>query len=94
MRTMLRFSVPVEKGNAAFKDGSLAATVQALMKELKPEAAYFLPRNGKRSGIIVFDMADPSQIAKIAEPLFINLNAEIEYSPVMNIDDLKKGLGA
>ena len=93
MRMMLRFLVPVEKGNAAYKDGSLAATVQALMQDLQPEAAYFLPQNGKRSGIIVFDMADPAQIPPIAERLFTNLHAEIELTPVMNIDDLKKGLG-
>ena len=37
---MLRFSVPVEKGNAALKDGSLGKAMESIMGQLKPEAAY------------------------------------------------------
>ena len=36
--------------------------------------------------------ADPSQIAEVVEPLFLNLNAATELVPVMNGDDLRKGL--
>ncbi len=36
MRMMLKFSLPVEKGNQAFNDGSLGN-----MNKLKPEAANF-----------------------------------------------------
>jgi hypothetical protein len=92
MRMMLKFTLPVEKGNQAFKDGSLGKTLESLTKKLKPEAAYFGPSNGKRSGMMFFDLAEPSQIVKIAEPLFSNLNAEVEIVPVMNGDDLRKGL--
>ena len=94
MRMMLKFKIPVEKGNMAFKDGTLASTIQSVMEALKPEAAYFCPTEGKRSGLMVFDMTDSAQIPKIAEPLFSNLHAEIEIVPVMNADDLKKGLGS
>ncbi len=93
MRMMLKFTLPVEKGNAAYKDGSLGKTVEALVAKLKPEAAYFAPMNGKRGGMIFFDHADPSQIVEFAEPLFHHLNAEVEFVPVMNADDLKKGFG-
>jgi hypothetical protein len=37
-------------------------------------------------------MADPSQIPVSVEPLFLNLNASVELVPVMNADDLRKGL--
>jgi len=90
---MLRITIPVEKGNEAFKDGSLASTIQGLMEELKPEAAYFAPEGGERGAMIVFDMTDPSQIPQIAEKLFANLHAAVEFLPVMNADDLKRGLG-
>jgi hypothetical protein len=90
---MLRFSVPVEKGNQAFKDGSLAKTVEALIAKLKPEAAYFWPSNGKRSGMMVFDMTDNSQSIEVGEPLFLNLDAAVEIVPVMSAEDLKKGFG-
>jgi len=92
MRMMLRFTLPVEKGNQAFKDGSLGKTVEALMNRLKPEAAYFSPMDGKRGGMMFFDLADASQIVEIVEPLFSNLNAAVDILPVMTGDDLRKGL--
>ena len=94
MRMMLRFALPVEKGNAAFNDGSLGKTMELVMKKLKPEAAYFgTITEGKRGGMMFFDLADPSDIVEIAEPLFLNLDAAVELVPVMNGDDLRKGLG-
>ena len=92
MRTMLKFKVPVEKGNEAFKDGTLASTIQSLIQKLEPEAAYFGPSEGERAGFLIFDMNDSSQIPVIAESLFANLHAKVEFGPVMNADDLKKGL--
>jgi len=92
MRTMLRFTLPVEKGNQAFKDGSLGRTLESIMNKLKPEAAYFWPSEGKRGGVMFFDLAEPSQIVEIVEPLFANLNAAVELVPVMNGDDLRKGI--
>jgi hypothetical protein len=89
---MLRWTVPVERGNEAIKDGSLSQTIEALLEELKPEAAYFWPENGERGGMLVFDMADPTQIPQIAEPLFLKLDAAVDFAPVMNADDLKKAL--
>ena len=34
MRMMLRWTVPVERGNETIEDGSLARTLEALMEEL------------------------------------------------------------
>ena len=92
MRMMLRWTVPVERGNETIKDGSLAQTIESLLGELKPEAAYFWPENGERAGMMVFDMAEPTQIPQIAEPLFLNLEAAVEFVPVMNADDLRTAL--
>ncbi len=94
MRMMLRWTVPVEKGNETIRDGSLATTMQSLLDELQPEAAYFWPENGERAGMIVFDMADTTQIPQIAEPLFMNLDAAVEFLPVMNADDLRKAISS
>jgi hypothetical protein len=42
--------------------------VEKILADLKPEAAYFFADDsGQRSGSIVFDMADPSQIPAVAE---------------------------
>ena len=92
MRTMLKIVMPVEPGNKAVKDGSLPKTIQSLLQDLQPEASYFYPENGRRTALFVFDMKDATQIPVIAEPLFLTLNAEVSFVPVMNAEDLKVGL--
>lgn len=92
MRTMLTVQMPVEKGNQAIKDGTLPRTMEKFMSDFKPEAAYFYPMNGKRTAQFVFDLKDPSQIPMVAEMFFSGMNAEVTMTPVMNADDLKKGL--
>ena len=91
MRMLLRVSIPVEAGNAAVKAGTLSSTVQQILANLKPEAAYFFADdNGNRSGSIVFDMKDSSEIPTIAEPWFLAFNAKVSFRPVMSPDDLGK----
>lgn len=79
--------------NRAVQDGTLPSTLEDLLDRLQPEASYFFADHGKRSAFIVFDLKDTSEIPVIAEPLFSRLGAEVEYTPVMNGDDLRKGLG-
>jgi hypothetical protein len=80
--------------NEAIKNGRLAQLMESLMERLKPEAAYFGPSEGGRSCVFVFDMQDSSQMPSIAEPLFDELGAKIEIHPVMNAEDLRKGLAS
>jgi hypothetical protein len=63
-----------------------------VMQGLQPEAAYFTAMDGKRTGLIVFDLKEPSQIPVIAEPIFMAVNASIELSPVMTLEDVQAGL--
>lgn len=92
MRMLLRVSIPVETGNAAAKAETLGSTIQTLMGELKPEAAYFFADDeGQRMCAFVFDMKDTSQIPAIVEPWFIAFNAKASLRPVMNAQDLAAG---
>jgi hypothetical protein len=92
---LLRVSIPVEAGNAAAKDGTLGSTIERILAGLKPEAAYFFADdNGQRSGSIVFDMQDSSQIPAIAEPWFLAFGAKVSFRPVMSPQDLAKGAPA
>ena len=50
MRLILRFTIPVEKGNEAAVDGFLAVAIDSMVKQLKPEAAYFHLDDGRRAG--------------------------------------------
>jgi len=89
MRMLLRVSIPVETGNAAIKAGTLSSTIERILAELKPEAAYFYADdNGQRCGSIVFDMTDSSQMPAVAEPWFLTFNAKLSFRPIMTPQDL------
>jgi hypothetical protein len=91
MRMLLRVSIPVEAGNAAARAGTLGSTIEEILADLKPEAAYFFADDsGRRSGSVVFDMKDSSQIPAVAEPWFLAFGAAVSLRPVMNPQDLAK----
>ncbi len=90
MRVLLKVEFPVEAGNASIMEGTLPKTIESILQEQNPEAAYFLASNGKRAGLLFLDLKDASQIPALAEPWMLAFNASIEFQPVMKLDDLKK----
>ena len=88
MRFLVKVSIPVEAGNAAAKKNGFKI-IQKILKEQKPEAAYFIAEDGRRTGILIIDMKDPSDHPRIAEPWFLALNASIEATPAMTPEDLQ-----
>jgi hypothetical protein len=94
MRVMIRFSFPVNSGNAAIRSGKVEKVFQQLIDDVKPEAAYFHAVHGDRGGFFIVNMQESSQVAEIAERLFFGLDAKIELIPVMNAEDLRKGLSS
>jgi hypothetical protein len=90
MRFMLTVQIPMDKGNAWVREGQIDQTWQAILSDLKPEAAYFGGRYGARGAYLVINMDDASQIPAMAEPLFLGLDATVEFHPVMTPEDLQK----
>ena len=92
MRMMMKVTMDTEAGSRGIADGSLPRLMQEMMERLQPEAAYFGPEGGNRTAFIVFDLENPSQLPALTEPLFSKMKARVEMFPVMNREDLMRGL--
>ncbi len=92
MRMMMKAQMDTAAATKAIQSGRMPEVMQTMMEVLKPEAAYFGPDSGVRTAFIIFDMTDPAQLPAISEPLFSEFNARVEFFPVMDRDDLTRGL--
>ena len=92
MRMLLRWRLGVAEASEAIRSGRMAEINKTLDELTKPEAQYFCTEGGTRTGYVFFDLADPSDIPPIAEPLFQELNATVEFFPAMDVAQLGAGL--
>ena len=90
MRMMLSITFPHEKFNALVRDGSVGARLNRILESIKPEATYFTEQDGRRGAILIVDMVDPSAIPALAEPWFLNFEADVKLQIVMSLEELKK----
>lgn len=88
MRMLMHVKLPHEPFNMAVRKGTVADTMQRILAEAKPEAAYFTEYGGRRGAILIVDVTDPSKIPSFAEPWFLLFNADVEFHAVMNADEL------
>jgi hypothetical protein len=94
MRMMLKAHLGTAEAAKSIEAGRMPMIMHAMMEQLKPEAAYFGPDDGHRTAFIVFQMDDPSQLPAMTEPLYSELGANVQIFPVMDRDDLERGLSA
>jgi len=90
MRMLLHVKLPHEPFNSLVKNGTAGAKMQRILQEQKPEAVYFTDYDGRRGGILIINVDDPSQVPFFAEPWFITFNADCEFHLVMTPEDLAK----
>jgi hypothetical protein len=83
------------------RNGTAGQKIEQILNDIKPDGAYFSERGGKRGGILIVDLADPSRVPAIAEPFFRTFNASVEFHIVMapeelaqaGLEDLRKNYG-
>ena len=90
MRMIVDVKMPLEPFNSLVRNGTAGEIIQKILGDIKPEAAYFLARDGKRGATIVVDVADATKIPAIAEPFFLHFDASVEFHPCMTPEDLGK----
>jgi hypothetical protein len=90
---MIKFLIPTEVGNDVVRSGKIKRVFDELMGQLKPENAYFYAEDGIRAGHMICQISDEADLVTIGEAFWFGLGAEVDVTPVMNVDDLQKGLG-
>ncbi|MET8896687.1 hypothetical protein [Streptomyces albogriseolus] len=94
MRVMLKATMDTEKTNELIRSGKMPEVMKEALDRLQPEAAYFGPVDGQRTALLVFDLTDSSELPPLNEPFFTEMNARVEMTPIMNAEDMRKGLSA
>lgn len=89
MRMLFRIKFPHETFNSVVRSGKISETMKGLVREMKPEAAYFSEIDGHRGAVIVTDVPSDADIPRLCEPWFLKLNADIEIRVAMTPADLE-----
>lgn len=92
MRFIVRAKIPTEAGNKMVKDPKFIQHLEEYIGKVKPEASYFFEADGNRVCAFIVNMDNVDMIPSIAEPLFQEMGANVEFHPVMSFDDLKNAI--
>ncbi len=92
MRVLLQATIPVIQGNEAIRQGKLERIINEVTAKVRPEATYFYPYEGNRTLLMIFDLKDTMDMPMISEPLYQELNALVQWYPILNKDELIHGL--
>lgn len=88
MRFLMKVRIPVANGNAMVKDPQFGEKFQALLGEVKPEAAYFTLDGGQRTAFLIVNLNHAHELPGKVEPFLLAFNADVEATPVMTGEDL------
>jgi len=87
---LMNVRFPNTEFNAAVKNGTAGKLLNRIVEECAAEAVYFTEEQGQRACLLVVNVAEPSQIPRLAEPWFLSFNATVEMRIVMTPEDLRK----
>jgi len=90
MRMLLDVKFPHEPFNSLVRKGVAGKKIEDALDAIKPESVYFTDQDGQRGAVMVVNLADPSKLPAMAEPLFLTFNADLKLRIAMTPDDLKK----
>ena len=88
MKMLVNVTFPIEPFNSMVKSGTAGEIIGRVVDDIKPEAIYFTELDGNRGAVMVVDVPNASAVPKIAEPWYLNFEAECEFKIAMTPDDL------
>ena len=90
MKFLIEINIPTETGNKLLKNGLIIAQLHEYLKEVKPDHTYFSIKNGKRTVFMILNVESAEKFPEIAEPLWLDWNAEVNVWPIMDEKDFEK----
>ncbi len=90
MRVLMIVECPHEPFNTLVRKGTAGEIIGKILATVKPEAVYFTELSGKRTAVLVVNLESASQIPSLAEPWFLNFQADCHFHPAMSPDDLQR----
>jgi len=88
MKMLVNVTLPIEPFNSMVKSGTAGEIIGRVVDDIKPEVIYFTELDGNRGAVMVVDVPSASAVPKIAEPWYLNFEAECEFKIAMSPDDL------
>jgi len=89
MKILMNAKYHNEPLNSMVREGKIDVVMNEIMESQKPEVIYFTEVEGHRGAMCVIDINDQSQLPSIAEPYFLNFDAECHFTIAMSPQDLK-----
>ena len=90
MKMLLTVAMPHEPFNSLVRNGKAGEILGRILETIKPETAYFTEQDGRRGGIFVVDVQNPWDVPALAEPFFLNFQADCKFRILMSPQDLQK----
>ena len=93
MRFLVRAQISTDAGNRMIKNPKFMQNLEDYIKKVNAEASYFFEAGGDRTFAFIVNLESSDMIPSVAEPLFQDFGAKVEFHPVMLFEDLKKAVG-
>lgn len=90
MKFLVRSRIPVDAGNDFVIGKEFNEKMESLMAAVRPEAVYFGIDKGQRTIFCIVNIEGGHETPRIAEPFWLGLKADVEFTPVMGPEDFKK----
>jgi hypothetical protein len=87
---LLNVTLPHEPFNTAVRNGTVGETIDKILKAIKPEAVYFTEQDGHRGAVLIVNLESPSQVPALAEPWFLQFQADCKFRVVMTPEELQR----
>ena len=92
MRFLVRAQISTDAGNRIVTNPKFIQNLEDYIKKVNAEASYFFESGGDRTFAFILNLESADMIPSVAEPLFQEFGAKVEFHPVMVFEDLKKAL--